>query len=404
MSNHFILNTLIFIGLALVFIASPFRFIKELGDFSNPLFLFGGLLLLIAALISLTEIKFSMNNDARNFTFLYGGFIFFAVISMLINADIANGINSIERFILLFLILIVWLIANQITTEAYVVNSFLIISVGIFIYFMVAYPIPDMPFNAYKGGFGNPNSLGVLSVTVFSVSIVSAFGLIKMRQNYWLAIIYFLIGLAAAYFTAISASRTSFLTLIAITVLVVSVYLVSILKSRELLSIKNVFIVSFLMIGALVLFIVIDNPIYSAIDTNIIAKFERKLGNNGITDGRMRIWTVIVKDAGMFGKGVNHFREISGLGAHNSFFHIVSFYGWLAAFFYLGFWILALVKSIKYYLAERFTNAYALLPLIILMNFLLLSIMENMSNHVSVFLAMAMIGIMSTNKNKGFSF
>src|SRR5699024_11818441 len=104
--------------------------------------------------------------------------------------------------------------------------------------------------------------------------------------------------------------------------------------------------------------------------------------SGSLTAGRVPIWTTIIDNAGLFGKGSGYFSEISGHGAHNSFLHILSYYGWLAAITYTFFWLVMLIKSIHYYLTGNLINTYALLPVVVIINYLSVSMMENMNVYV----------------------
>src|SRR5699024_10679627 len=206
--------------------------------------------------------------------------------------------------------------------------------------------------------------------------------------------------IGAGYLTLISNSRTSFITLVIVFVIVLTMFIYDMLKMRNLLSWRSVLITIFLMVGGMSLFIFIDNPAYGVLESTVLDKFTRDIESDSLTAGRVPIWTTIIDNAGLFGKGSGYFSEISGLGAHNSFLHILSLYVWLAAIAYTLFWLVMLIKSIYYYLTEKLTNTYALLPFIVIINYLSVSMMENMTVHVSAFLAFSMIAIFNKPKEQ----
>src|SRR5699024_12475123 len=124
--------------------------------------------------------------------------------------------------------------------------------------------------------------------------------------------------------------------------------------------------------------------------------FQRKIENGSLTAGRVEIWQPIIEGAGLFGKGSSYFSEISGLGAHNSFLHILSLYGWLAAIAYAIFWLVMLIKRLIYYITHKPTHLHGSLLLVLMSNYISGSMMENMSVHVSAFLAMTMVASFNT--------
>src|SRR5699024_9065082 len=79
-----------------------------------------------------------------------------------------------------------FLMLTEITTKRLIINTFVISSIVVFSYFLINYPIAEST-GAYKGGFGNPNSIGVLAVTLFSVSLVAGTSLLKNKRSYILA-------------------------------------------------------------------------------------------------------------------------------------------------------------------------------------------------------------------------
>lgn len=399
-ASKFTQKLILSLGLIFLFSSSSARHISEWSYLTDPLFRLGGLLIIIAALSSLIKNETTITNTLKVYTYLYGAFISFIIISIIANQNLQTEITSLERFVLAFIFLSFFLTLASVVSKGLIITSFMISSTLIFTYFLIEYPISNVETIAYQGGFGNPNSVGVLAVTLFSVSLVATTSLIKERKNYLLAILSLLIGVMAGYLTIISASRTSFITLVIIFALISISFIYDVLKTRNLLSFKSVIITIGLIIGGTSIFLIFDNPLYAAIESSVLDKFNRKVDSGSMTSGRMPIWTEIINHAGLFGKGTGYFKEISGLGAHNSFLHIVSLYGWVAAVFYMIFWLAMLIKSVHYYLTEKLANTYALLPLILVINFISLSMMENMSMHVSAFIALSMVAIFSQAKSE----
>src|SRR5690625_1090430 len=383
---------LISIGLILIFISSSTRYIPEFKYLTDYLFLIGGLFIVSYGLISLIRKDVEINRTFNNLTLIYGIFIIFVIISTFVNQNLEREVDALVKFILMYFFLNLFLMLTEITTKRLIINTFVISSVIVFSYFLINYPIAEST-GAYKGGFGNPNSVGVLAVTLFSVSLVAGTSLLKNKRSYILASIYLLIAIAAGYLTLISNSRTSFITLVIVFIIVTITFIYDVLKKQELLSWKSITGVCLLTLFGVGLFVLIENPAYTVLETTVIDKFQRKIENGSLTAGRVEIWQPIIEGAGLFGKGSGYFSEISGLGAHNSFLHILSLYGWFAAIAYTGFWLFMLVTSLIYYITHKLTHVYALLPLILVINYISISMIENMTVHVSAFLAMTMVVI-----------
>src|SRR5699024_2780151 len=372
--KRYIGKLFISIGLILIFISSSTRYIPEFKYLTDYLFLIGGLFIVIYGVVSLIHKDIEINRSFKNVTLIYGIFISFVMISTFVNHNLETEIDALVKFTLIYFFLNLFLTLTEITTKRLVIITFVISSLIIFTYFLINYPIAEAT-GAYKGGFGNPNSVGVLAVTLFSVSLVAGTNLLKNKRSTILAIIYLIIAIAAGYLTLISNSRTSFITLVIVFVIVTITFIYDVLKRRQLLSWKriiyvsllalfgvsmfiliknsvytmlkrrqllsctNIIYLSLLALFGVSMFILIENPDYTVLETTVIDKFQRKIENGSLTAGRVEIWQPIIEGAGLFGKGSSYFSEISGLGAHNSFLHILSLYGWLAAIAYAIFWL-----------------------------------------------------------------
>src|SRR5699024_4844569 len=162
-----------------------------------------GLFIVIYGVVSLIHKDIEINRSFKNVTLIYGIFISFVMISTFVNHNLETEIDALVKFTLIYFFLNLFLTLTEITTKRLVII--------IFTYFLINYPIAEAT-GAYKGGFGNPNSVGVLAVTLFSVSLVAGTNLLKNKRSTILAIIYLIIAIAAGYLTLISNSRTSFIT------------------------------------------------------------------------------------------------------------------------------------------------------------------------------------------------
>src|SRR5699024_12096195 len=113
-----------------------------------------------------------------------------------------------------------------------------------------------------------------------------------------------------------SNSMSSIFTLVIVYVIVIITLFYDVLKRRMLRSCKSIIYVSLLALFGVSMFILIENPDYTVLETTVIDKFQRKIENGSLTAGRVEIWQPIIEGAGLFGKGSSYFSEISGLGAH----------------------------------------------------------------------------------------
>src|SRR5690625_7297425 len=94
------------------------------------------------------------------------------MISTFVNHNLETEIDALVKFTLIYFFLNLFLTLTEITTKRLVIISFVISSLIIFTYFLINYSIAEAT-GASKGGFATPNSVGVLAVTLFSVSLVA---------------------------------------------------------------------------------------------------------------------------------------------------------------------------------------------------------------------------------------
>src|SRR5690625_7878018 len=86
---------------------------------------------------------------------------------------------------------------------------------------------------------------------------------------------------------------TSFITLVIVYVIVTITFIYDGLKRRQLLSWKSIIYVSLLALFGVSMFILIENPAYTVLETTVIDKFQRKIENGSLTAGRVEIWQPI---------------------------------------------------------------------------------------------------------------
>src|SRR5699024_12279773 len=125
-------------------------------------------------------------------------FISFVIISTFVNQNLETEVDALVKFILMYFFLNLFLMLTEITTKRLIINTFVISSIVVFSYFLINYSIAEST-GAYKGGFGNINSIGVLAVTLFSVSLVAGTSLLLFKCLYILALMYLFILIDDGY-------------------------------------------------------------------------------------------------------------------------------------------------------------------------------------------------------------
>src|SRR5690625_7612589 len=104
------------------------------------------------------------------------------MISTFVNHNLETEIDALVKFTLMYFFLNLFLTLTEITTKRLVIITFVISSLIIFTYFLINYPIAEAT-GAYKGGFGNLNSVGVLAVDFFIVSLVELTHLLNNKRS-----------------------------------------------------------------------------------------------------------------------------------------------------------------------------------------------------------------------------
>src|SRR5699024_11903163 len=98
---------------------------------------------------------------------------------------------------------------------------------------------------------------------------------------------YILITNSAWYLTLITICRTSFISLFIVFGILAIKFIYDVLKGRHLLSWKSIIVVSLLAVFGASMFILIENPAYTVLETTVIDKFQRKIENGSLTAGQI---------------------------------------------------------------------------------------------------------------------
>src|SRR5699024_10172009 len=144
-------KVLLSIGLILLFSSSSIKYINELSHLTDLLFYLGGILILAVAMKSLVKQDIVMTYTFKTMTFLYGSFIGLVIVSTFVNQSLEVEIGALEKFSMIFLFLGICLTLTDVLSEKLILNSVIISSSMIFIYFFIDYPLPDITVEAYKG-------------------------------------------------------------------------------------------------------------------------------------------------------------------------------------------------------------------------------------------------------------
>src|SRR5690606_7287271 len=92
-------------------------------------------------------------------------------------------------------------------------------------------------------------------------------------------------------------------------------------------------------------------PINFYIQGAILSKFDNKSAD--LLDGRGSVWKQTLSDASLFGNGESYFIDNVGLGAHNTFIHILGVYGWVPMIIFCLFFAVSLHYCIRFILFSK---------------------------------------------------
>lgn len=383
-----ILNTIII----LLFFFSGYRMVGENVAFGayGAYFLFG--------FLTISPILFKRLNIKYNKTLmiLLSLYTFATVISSFVNSEVGMLFHSI-MFFLLFM-------STVVIINSYYEDSGEIVTKGVFIANMPLIIIPlilhGVETSPYRGMFLNPNTFGMMVATIFtifaSIFFTKTEKIIFHKEQVSKNSILFTLTLALFCFwlIVISASRTSFLAAI-ITVFVGFLSLVlSALKYKRFTSLSLKLLIRTPLL--IITYIVIDKftPLNQYIENVIISKFQRKSSN--LLDGREIVWLKTVSDARLFGNGESYFDTQVGLGAHNTFIHILAVYGWVPLLIFIIMSVVSLYYCTNF--AMKSDSDYKYLPIMMLLTFFALSMGENQMYKITMIIAFVLAGLASNNR------
>lgn len=244
----------------------------------------------------------------------------------------------------------------------------------------------------YQGVFNNPNTFGGIVVNLFSAlfSIYIMFlqkRIEGVKQNfYYLKLISLsIILIYLMYLVTVSASRTSFITLVMVSTLGIIIlgYYIYINNNIAFLFKRGILYTG---IPFIIFFVLWNTTSFSnVIQDNIFSKFERKIEAGDFLDSRGDIWLHTLSDLKPFGQGSTYFLDTFNLGAHNTFIQILGINGYVPASILLILLVSVLWLSIKYAL-QPINSIFKYSPFIFSVNFIVLSFGENMLLSTSMLL------------------
>ncbi|WHY85622.1 hypothetical protein QNH39_23920 [Neobacillus novalis] len=230
------------------------------------------------------------------------------------------------------------------------------------LYILISYLTVRVEFLPYSGIAANPNGFGqIAAITV----IAGFFTLItlsnKGRLPKLLIIAAILLSLVSVIF---SSSRTSFLV-VGIITLIISVHFIMAKRNfKPLLIIMTIGLIGWF------------SPLKEKFLSGLLEKFASLNEAGNLFNGRTGTWQLVVKEASLFGHGDDYFEGFFE-GAHNSLINILGVYGiiptLLLAAFLLFLIVLAFINTFR-----KSQDKLAIFPFIIIVTFTLFSMTEAM--------------------------
>ena len=316
-------------------------------------------------------------------------------LSAIYNSDLNLMINGIT-FLILFLSTTV--IANtylQDTIGKVVTVSLLLAHIPI-----ILIPIRNgIDYFPYKGIFNNSNAFGLVAATVFATLLailLSSFEkslFSKDKPMKFKILVTFLLTTLCFLLIVISGSRTSFLA--GIFSIIIGFTFVIFISFKYRLTINSIFkimiSVPFLWVFYFIINKVIHIDLY--IENIIISKFDAKSEN--VLSGRGQVWEQTLSESKILGYGEGYFNAKFGIGAHNTFIHVLGTYGWLATIIFILLIIIAFYYCIRFAFSR---HEYKYLPIIMITTFITLSMGENLFHKAIFFATFLLIGLASNNR------
>lgn len=364
-------------------------YLTDKWKYLQPYMLLSGMIIIMSSLLAA---KSKIRVNIRIFI-IYSMFILSCSISALINQDIYLFVGALALYFMYISFVIAYpsnVISHRCEVNSLLANTFFYSHILLIIVPIIRKGLNRIP---YSGIFHNPNSFGTIMVTFFAVVFsrfsvtiddVIFYGKVKIKEILLNSIILFCIFILVLY----SNSRSSFFTILNITITYFIISFLKLLKTRiKYTTVLRMIltILVFVFFSCIVFFTTrIGDLLYSTIINKIIRK------SRDLLDGRGIIWKMVIDEVELFGNGRKYF-SLLGKGAHSTFISLLGQYGILPTILYCIF----LLSGIYYAYVYVWTNEkdrYRYLPLYSLLAFILLSITEGMFFKVSMVLTYCVIG------------
>lgn len=379
-------TTLLIILLTSFFLGGTAIRVKEFSPNVNLLILINGLFIIVLTLIIK---KRNIVIRANSFTILYSLLVLFLIISSL-NSSGAGFMLSM-KFILIYIVFMVCLPnLPSVFTFKVIAISFIISSSFVLLLSVIKEP-PDATISGtYSGIFANSNSLGLLTVTLFSLILVLFISNLFYKLNVKKGFLLLIILLFLLLIISISSSRTSFVTAVFLVVLALSFYVLKTININSI-NINYLLQLSFILIFlGISIFIFLKSDISKVIDENIVSKFSEKSSGN-MSSGRSEIWIEILDSSKLIGES-DYFKNENNPSAHNTFLSNIGHHGWVQGIIYIIFWLNAMIQSFIYFKNNSNIEKYAIFPFLSVSTFIILSMTEVLTFNGAELLALSSIG------------
>lgn len=255
----------------------------------------------------------------------------------------------------------------------------------------------------YQGIFYNPNSFGSTAAIVFTVlwskfsALVdtSILGRGKIERGKLFCLV-FLISIVLVLIL-FSNCRAGFVAALLIpfvqgVVLFFEAFLGGMIRLRVIRRI----ILFILLLSLICTGIYLLTPVGSLLQDTIIDKFNSKSAD--LLDGRFYVWLESLNEAKFWGNGRDYFSTFN-TAAHNTFISLLGQYGLLPVVFFIFFLLLSFYYSLIYSL-KAVEDEERYLPLYLLSNFLVLSLVEGMMFSAGMLLVFCALGVVFSELEK----
>lgn len=352
----------------------------------NFLLLFGGLNVILLALATQTK-YFKIYFTSLDF--IYGVFILFGVVSSYLNNDLQHGFSVLKLGFIYFILVSCQRNLKNVFTynvffSALVFSSMIILLFSIF---------KQLPFNVanYSGVFGNPNNFGVFITTLFVYYLSRYVGKhITKNQVSKKYLIYMII---LFYFALLSSSRTALYGIVLL-LLTLSLLMMYLETSSKLL--KGLYLL-IIVISTLFIIMFVLNL------SNLGDVFGALFGTDeDATVSRTTIWQGILNTSSLFGAPSGYIAKVTGHTSHNTFLEQIGRYGWLAGCVYILFWLISLIKAIKFLIKNYNKDENSITVFAMIFLFILMSIVELLSHNTLMFVALFSVGYLQEQTQESY--